>query len=594
MKGQLPPGQGIMLKGIWHTSPEFRSQLLSSCIYGVDIDMQAVEVTVMSLYLKMLEEQLPPHWQREFLRHKLLPSLDNNINCGNSLISQTDFDRYWETKHSTLFGFDDDTRFRINAFDWTSETRGFGRILTDGKGFDCIIGNPPYIRVQELKKWEPEECEFYKATYKSAAKGNYDIYVVFIEKALQLLNSKGLMGYICPHKFWQAKYGEGIREIIVKGKYLKSIIDFTDQQVFKGATTYTAIHTFSQTQNKDDVTYTAIYELIDGQTQCSAIDNKKYIDGIISLKANHPINIQPWVFRSQSTESWCTNISKNTEPLINVAEQIFVGLQTSADTVFLFEDYEISKPTIKVYSKELNKQIFLEADLLKPVIRSGNIERYKAVPTVLVLFPYINNGNDATIIPEVEMQESYPLAWEYLKTNEILLRSRESNKFDNDQWYGLMRKNIEKWEGPKIMVPYMVTKLCAFYDDINNYYFVNVTTGGFGIRATKIDPWLLTAFLCSNLLDKWFKGQAAKFHGGYFGANKQYIENLPIKIPKNKKEVNISKKIISYSKQIQDNFIKLQKRISDQEKIMIEREIEAYENHVNELVCELYGVDEIL
>jgi hypothetical protein len=576
--------------GQWHISPDFRAQLLASCIYGVDIDMQAVEVTIMSLYLKMLEGQLPPNWQKEFLRHKLLPPLDNNIHCGNSLISQTDFDKYWEGKHGTLFGFDEDTRFRINTFDWTSQTRGFGRIFDIKKGFDCIIGNPPYIRVQVLNEWAPEECEFYKANYKSANKGNYDIYVVFIEKGLMLLAPDGLLGFICPNKFWQAKYGEGIREIISKGKNLKSLIDFTDQQVFKGATTYTAIHVLSSALQNNQISFSAIHELNDGQEQCAAIEKKNPRKEIKTYMASHPNYSEPWVFRSESAQNWCQKLSVNTEPLITIASEIFVGLQTSADTVFLFEEYSFGKTTIVAMSKELSRKIEIESELLKPVVRSGNISRYQAVPSALILFPYYVKNDIAKIIPVQLMQQKYPLAWNYLKSNEKLLRSRESGKFDHDEWYGLMRKNLEKWHGPKVMVPYMVTKLGAFYDHENDFYFVNVTTGGFGVRSEKIDPWLLTALLCSNLLDKWFKAQAARFHGGYYGANKQYIENIPIKLPKNKTENDLALRIITNSKRLHVDYKKLQNQISNRERSQLEREIEAHENQIDELVCNLYGV----
>ena len=148
---------------------------------------------------------------------------------------------------AALFSRDPDVAFRINAFDWSSRDARFRPGLRRAVGgFDCIIGNPPYIRVQELNHWAPEECEFYKWRYKSAAKGNYDIYVVFIERALELLADDGLLGFICPHKFWQATYGEGIRKIIAEGRHLRSVIDFTDQQVFRGATTYTAIHVLSK------------------------------------------------------------------------------------------------------------------------------------------------------------------------------------------------------------------------------------------------------------------------------------------------------------------------------------------------------------
>ncbi len=219
-------------EGRWLLTPDFKAELLTSCIHGVDIDAQAVEVTIMSLYLKTLEN-MPEGWQRALLEHRLLPPLDNNIQCGNSLLSQTDFDSYWDQKHGKLFSRDPDITFRMNAFDWSSETHGFGRMFASRRGFDCIIGNPPYIRVQELNHWAPEECEFYKSRYKSAAKGNYDIYVVFIERALELLADDGLLGFICPHKFWQATYGAGIRKIIADGRHLRSVIDFADQQVFQ-------------------------------------------------------------------------------------------------------------------------------------------------------------------------------------------------------------------------------------------------------------------------------------------------------------------------------------------------------------------------
>jgi len=92
-----------------------------------------------------------------------------------------------------------------------------------------------------MKEWAPTEVEFYKRHYVAASKGNYDIYVVFVERALQLLNVKGRMGYILPHKFFQGKYGQPLRELIAGGNNLDKIVHFGDQQVFAGATTYTCL-----------------------------------------------------------------------------------------------------------------------------------------------------------------------------------------------------------------------------------------------------------------------------------------------------------------------------------------------------------------
>jgi REP element-mobilizing transposase RayT len=108
-------------------------------------------------------------------------------------------------------------------------------------GFDIIISNPPYIRIQALKEWAPLEVEFYKQRYRSASKGNYDIYVVFVEKRLCLLNRNGRLGFILPHKFFNAQYGQSLRTILSEGKHLAKVVHFGDQQVFKNATTYTCL-----------------------------------------------------------------------------------------------------------------------------------------------------------------------------------------------------------------------------------------------------------------------------------------------------------------------------------------------------------------
>jgi hypothetical protein len=573
-------------EGHWQLSPDFRAALLTSCLFGVDIDAQAVEVTIMSLYLKMLEAKLPPHWQRDWLDNQLLPSLDNNIRCGNSLLSQTDFDRWWEHEHGMLFAGDEDVRFRMNPFDWNSQTRGFGRILDARKGFDCIIGNPPYIRVQELNKWAPDECEFYKWRYKSAAKGNYDIYVVFIERGLELLAPEGLLGFICPHKFWQATYGEGIREQLTADKNLSSVVDFGDQQVFKGATTYTAIQIFSKTPVERGVDFSIVTSLSDGEAQIHALDEHGAAEGVEKFAAARPA-AENWVFRPAVATEWCEALSKGNPRLADIAS-IFVGLQTSADTVFLFEEWDSSEKLF--YSKELARRVSVERELLRSVVRSGSIGKYWAHPTAYILFPYTVQSEVASIIPANVMKKRYPNAWKYLEENEKLLRGRENGKFDHDEWYGLMRKNLDKWETSKVMVPYMVTELSAFYDD-SNLLFVNVTTGGFGVRSGKIDARLLCGYLSSDIIDRWFKAQAGKFHGGYFGANKQFIENIPIKLPETAGEKKQAEQIIERVKQI----IELKKRLqatslSEGERARLGSQSEVTEQQIDELVCGLYGV----
>ena len=280
---------------------------------------------------------MPEGWQQGLLEHRLLPPLDNNIRCGNSLLSKTDFDNYWDEKNGTLFSCDEDVAFRMNSFDWSSDTHGFGRLFAIRRGFDCIIGNPPYIRVQELNHWAPEEYAFYAWCYQSAAKGNYDIYVVFIERALDLLADDGLLGFICPHKFWQAAYGEGIRKIIADGRHLRSVIDFTDQQVFQGATTYTAIHVLSKNANRDGVKLARVLQLTDGESQCRALEGREAWKGRSNSRPPTRLPPMPFVFVDTAQAEMLRKIGRRAPPLSDVASAIFVGLQTSADDVFILD-----------------------------------------------------------------------------------------------------------------------------------------------------------------------------------------------------------------------------------------------------------------
>ena len=104
-----------------------------------------------------------------------------------------------------------------------------------------MIGNPPYVRIQTLKRQDPKLVEFYKQHYESAKKGNYDLYVVFVEAGLNFLKPDGHLAYIMPHKFFNAQYGEPLRGLLAKGRHLRHVVHFGDQQVFPGASNYVCL-----------------------------------------------------------------------------------------------------------------------------------------------------------------------------------------------------------------------------------------------------------------------------------------------------------------------------------------------------------------
>jgi len=585
-------------EGNWHLMPQFRGQILQSCIYGVDIDSQAVEVTIMSLYLKMLEGRLPEHWQRDLLEARLLPPLDNNIRCGNSLISQTDFDRYWEDKFNNLFGGDKDLRFRINAFDWTSHTRGFGRIFQDQQGFDCIIGNPPYIRVQELKKWEPEECEFYKANYKAAAKGNYDIYVVFIEKTLSLLAPDGLLGFICPHKFWQAAYGQAIRAIITKGRHLHSVVDFTDQQVFRGASTYTAIHIFGNISASDSISVARITLLRDGDAQCRALDDGRETEGAARFTAMVPRIADPWCFESVEHVTWKNAVTDSAaNRLGDLAQRMFQGIRTSMNRVFVLQG--IAPATNTYRSDFLGQEIELEDNLLRPFLQGEDIRRYQIKsPSNVVIVPYRTETRSGIpslhLYTPAEMMKDSPKTWDYLRACETELRSRERGRMDHDDWYAYVYpKNLDLFGTPRILVRDIIQSGSFALDPIGEHAFVS----GYGIvlkdAYSNMLPYFL-ALLNSRLLTQYLKSISTTLRGGWFRPFPQFMGQLPIRLPKTRNE----RQLVNHVTTRVTSLITAKRSLADsnlsvRERDQLERQIEAHEKRIDELVCELYGVNEI-
>lgn len=219
--------------GSFALSFEQKKEILVNNFYGVDIDRQAYEVTQLSLFLKLLEDETQGTKQQFLTGHResLLPDLRNNIVCGNALVD-------WDVSSGDLFEqIDNNKQMKLNPMRFEQKFPG---IMQKG-GFDAIIGNPPYVRIQTMQETSPLSVEYFKKQYLSAGKGNYDIYVVFVEKALSLLNTEGKLGYILPHKFFNAKYGEALRGLIASGRNLAHLVHFGHQQVFAGATTYTCL-----------------------------------------------------------------------------------------------------------------------------------------------------------------------------------------------------------------------------------------------------------------------------------------------------------------------------------------------------------------
>lgn len=185
--------------------------ILEKNLYGVDLNEESVEIAKLSLWLRTAQP------------NRKLNDLNNNIKCGNSLI-------------------DDVAVAGDKAFNWQE---AFPTVFEKG-GFDVIIGNPPYVNANDIKKnSSQEEYDFLKANFVTA-KGTVDLYIYFFEKGLMALNKKGILSYITPNRFLSASYGTALREYIIFNYKLDAVVDYSDKNVFPDASTYPVITTISQ------------------------------------------------------------------------------------------------------------------------------------------------------------------------------------------------------------------------------------------------------------------------------------------------------------------------------------------------------------
>jgi type I restriction-modification system DNA methylase subunit len=560
--------------GLWRLSLAQRRTILQNNLFGVDIDPQAVEVAQLSLFLKLLEDERATSarqhqldYARDAHMKKLLPDLSKNIVCGNSLIG-------WDIEGVMTASAMDQRNLNPLSFNDT-----FAQIMQSG-GFDAVVGNPPYVRIQTLKETNPFAAELLRENYRSAAKGNYDIYVTFIERGLSLLNAKGKLGFIVPHKFFNAKYGEHLRGLVADGKHLDAIIHFGDQQVFAGATTYTCL-IFLGHGKLDEFAFTRVADLVAWQ------EDKRGVCGTIA--ADHASSAE-WNFVVGDASQLVRRLL-GSYPTLEESSEIFVGVQTSADDVFILESTNVAgvfKSAIQSESVEL------EPGLLHPLLSGVDVDRYlSATVRQELVFPYVIAAGKAQLIPWQGLQTQYPKLATYLSKHRKRLEDREGGRMKTPSWYGyIYLKNMARQSLPKVTVPRLVTRLCAGYDN-GLCYLDNVDVGGvtFTPDNAQHDLRYLTGLLNSRLLGWLFPSISAPFRGGFMSANRQFLGQLPFRRIDFSDSTDKSHhdRLVAFVEQMLEAK-KQEAAASGQARDVATRKCAALDRQIDALVYELYGL----
>lgn len=489
-----------------------RKAIINNCIYGVDINPEAVEVAKLSLSLKVIDNYNPKDFNTVgILGSQILKGVGTNIKCGNSLVGPDIYSVYPNLLRNIV------ENQMTNAFDWAES---YPEVFDKG-GFDCIVGNPPYVEVKNYNADLPTMASYIKQKYISSKNGKIDLAIPFIEKGIELLNENGRLGYIIQKRFFKDQYGKGIRRMLTQeGKYLlNGIYDYEENDLFAGRITYVAIIVCDRNvRNNGNVWY---------MNSVHAEKNQ--------LMPAKMLNESPWNFETYRLNCLRTRLGEELGTLQDVCN-IKVGVQVLWNDAYQIVADETSEGLIKGHSK-IDKDIVIEYDACKPLLCNEQFapltkRRYKT----FAVFPY--NVTDEGEVKELSFSEFtalYPKAGAYLKKHKELICSTvqtlpEKNKSYNpeEHWHLFTRANNHGAIYPKVCVPMTAQYPQAsvvldthVYCDNANMFFIQVE------NASKKQLYALAAIMSSTIFNTLARSLANPQRGGYFKFNRQFLDPVP-------------------------------------------------------------------
>ena len=552
--------------GGWVLTTAERKRILLAHIFGVDIDSQAVEVTKLSLLLKVLEGETTQSVQRELIHQRVLPDLGDNIKCGNSLIG-SDF-----YAQPGLPEMDTDAHLRVNVFDWDGKD-GFPEIMKAG-GFDAVVGNPPYVRIQRIAH---TEADYLFKTYETPT-SKMDISLVFIEKALLLISERGRAAFICTSQWLSTDYGRKLRGRLRSGE-LHQIVDFGSLPVFSSASTYPAIVTLSkvkassieikQITKRDDLNLAAIL----------AAPSK-----VLSLET---LTDAPWIF---SGFDLAAVLAKGVIPVVPLRKfgKAYIGTKCGLNEAF-------------VLSSEQAEKWAIEPEILVPyAYRGAEVDRYSVVkPDAVIIYPYRpDNEGNPTLITESELKLKFPNAYAYLLKFKPKLRERQdSRRFyaRSEDWYRHLRAGSFKLIRPKKLAVKGIALRCSIGLLAEGTTFDGARCPCIILNSSaKLREEYVLGLMNSKLAGHYLKAVCPQKLHGYIEFTAKGLTDYPIRVidPANPSEVAVHDQIVTLVEKMLD--LNKQRALvrTPHEQTALDRQISATDAQIDRLVYDFYGLTE--
>lgn len=566
---------------------EDKKRLLLDCIFGVDIDLHAVEVSKFSLLLKLIEDETLPSVKGA---NPILPDLSANLQTGNALIERADLNDVAVSVEELI---------DMAPFDWSD--------INHGQKFDVVLGNPPYVKTEDMHLLSGDtEFALYKNKYQSAYK-QYDKYFLFTEKAMSLLKDNGVLCYIIPNKFYKIAAGQELRKLLCQNVY--SIDDFGDAQLFPDKTIYSAIVTAGK-QKCTDLRYSHINTAAD-------LWIGKNVESIV-LK-NEDLSKEPWCLSSDiGFMRMLNNIQKKSVPLSEVAE-VLNGIQTSAERPERFSDkkevYWFSNACIEseddsfLYINRYDHQYRIEKSILKPYFKptkaaEKGMDTYSLLSTdKRIIFPYDAEGK----LYDIQlMRANYPGTFAYLSDcyDRLVPRclnhgiGRDVPDATPDTWYkyGRTQALTAFVNTPKLIVRVLSKEPMYAYDDQDMLIASGGTAGYCAVKQSAKSCYALEyiqAWLAHPYTERIFQIQGSDFENGFTARGTFLLKKLPFVLLDlaDAKQKELYEEVVADARRIYKLNQEIRLRPDKTSRTILEKEKQKLVREIQALITKVYEQD---
>ena len=434
------------------------SEILTNNLFGVDVNAESIEIAKLSLWVKTAR------------RGKPLDSLDKNLKVGDSLIEDSNY------------------AYLAHGFTWAS---AFPDIIKEG-GFDIVLGNPPYVRMEFLKAMKPYLEKRFEVVSDRA-----DLYCYFFERGLNLLKPGGRLGYISSSTFFKTGSGKPLRNFLRQKGTIETVVDFGDLQVFEGVTTYPVVMTMRRDEpvKMHDLQFWKLDNL----------PNSNFKASFEALKEPYPqasLTNGSWALESPALKALRDKIKTGKQTIKQRYGAPLYGIKTGLNNAF-------------VISTKIKERLCAEDpksdDLLKPFLKGKNLKSWRAEPSGLWLI----------YIPKNRIEiENYPAIHNWL----LQFKERLEGRAAKQKWFELQQpQEVYATAFEETKISYCdIADSNPFHLDTSKSY---LETTAFAIPA---NDFAMVGLLNSKLLWFIFKSLTPLASGGYFRMKAQYVEQLPL------------------------------------------------------------------